>query len=514
MSHKLKILQGSASNLLKLMLSMLVALVLPPLLVHRMSPPEYSAWVLILQCSAYVSVLDLGLQTAIGKYVAEYDAIGDLTASSRILSSSFAILCASAFVGAVAIAVITWRVPQLFRQMPPDLTGDLRLGILLVGMSAVVALPFSSFLATFIGLQKYWFPTALAMGSKILTSSVLIVLLLMGGKLKQLAFAMAFFTLVTALGQFVGWSKYVSERVDFSFRLIDRKFALRLAKYCGILSIWTVAALFVSGLDMVIVGHYDYKNTGYYGIATSATNFMLLIVGSLFSPLLPAVSSLQTARTPSEIGSLTIKVTRYCMILMCLIALPLLLGAYPVLKLWVGHNYAIHSELFLEVLVLGNVIRTIGYPYSLVVVATGKQHLATIAAVAEAALNVTLSIYLVQRVGAVGVAIGTLAGAFVSVGVHLAVSMKLTRSTILISRRTFLLEGLLRPLLCVIPSALLSPFWRRFVMLPMSPSLIALWAGSTLATAWLVGLTSTERREIKQAVLRFLNLHPSSLYPI
>ena len=100
MSHRLKILQGSASNIMRVALSMLVALVLPPLLVHRMSPAEYGAWVLILQCSAYVSLLDLSLQTAIGKFVAEYDALGDRTASSRILSSSFAILCVSALFGA------------------------------------------------------------------------------------------------------------------------------------------------------------------------------------------------------------------------------------------------------------------------------------------------------------------------------------------------------------------------------------------------------------------------------
>ena len=74
MSHKRKILHGSASNILRVTLSLLVSLVLPPFLVHRMSTAEYSAWVLILQVSAYVGLLDLGLQTAVGKFVAEYHA--------------------------------------------------------------------------------------------------------------------------------------------------------------------------------------------------------------------------------------------------------------------------------------------------------------------------------------------------------------------------------------------------------------------------------------------------------
>ena len=88
MSHKIKIIKGSASNLVRVALSMLLAFVLPRLLVHRLSPAEYSAWVLILQIGAYIYLLDLGLQTAVGKLVAEYHAVGDRFASSRTLSKT------------------------------------------------------------------------------------------------------------------------------------------------------------------------------------------------------------------------------------------------------------------------------------------------------------------------------------------------------------------------------------------------------------------------------------------
>src|SRR5580700_4528434 len=108
MSHRRKILQGSASNMARVLLSMLVAMVLPPLLVHRLAPAQYSAWVLILQVSAYINLLDVGLQTAVGKFVAEFDSAGDRISSGRILSSSFVILCLTASIGAVAIAFIAW----------------------------------------------------------------------------------------------------------------------------------------------------------------------------------------------------------------------------------------------------------------------------------------------------------------------------------------------------------------------------------------------------------------------
>jgi O-antigen/teichoic acid export membrane protein len=492
MLHTRKILQGSASNMARIALSTVIALVLPPLLVHRMEPAEYGAWVLILQCAAYINLLDFGLQTAIAKFVAQHDALEDRETSGRVLTSAFFILCAAAFFGALVLAVIAWRVPQLFHQMPAYLTSDVRLGILVVGLSTVIALPFGSFLGVFTGLQRYGFPTLLFMMSKVLSSACLVILLLMHGTLAQLVWVLAAFNLATAIGQFIGWKIYSSDRADFAWRLANWDTATRLAKYGGVLSIWMLAGLFISGLDVLIVGRFDYANTGYYGLASSVTNFLLLMIGGLFGPLLPAISSLQAQQTYAQIGQVTIKSTRYCALLLCLLGLPLAFGAFPIMKLWVGSSYATRSVLFLQVLILGNAIRQLGGPYSLAVVATGKQHLATIAGVGEATVNLCVSLYLVQRIGAVGVAIGTVVGAFVSIALHLTLSMKYTQSVIALSRRQIMMQGLLRPLLCTIPSLVLFPLWNRFAMLPWSPPLIAVWIAATLLIAWRI-LTPEDR---------------------
>jgi O-antigen/teichoic acid export membrane protein len=504
MSHKRRVLQGSASNLVRMLLSMLVSLVLPPLLVHRMTPPEYGAWVLILQLSGYVNMLDLGLQTAIGKFVAEYDAKGDREASHHLISTSFTILTVAAAIGSVAIGVMVWSVPQLFHQMPAALVPQVRFSLLAVGLSTAVTLPFGVFLSTFTGLQQYVFPTIVATASRVGSAAALIVILLMHGGLLQLAIVYAVFNLVTAATQFLGWRRLVKGRVDFSFFSFHRRSAIQLAKYGSVMSIWIVAMLFVSGLDIVIVGHYQYKDTGFYSIASGAANFMLAIVASVFGPLVPAVSSMQAGTTPSRMGELCIRMTRYCALLLCLLGLPLVLGSYSLLSLWVGKRYAIQSALYLQVLVFGNVVRQLVSPYIMFVVATGKQHLATIAAIAEAAVNLVLSIWLVQRIGAVGVAVGTLAGAFVSFSVHLLVSMRYTQSTILIPRGRYLGQGVLRPLLIIVPSLCLYPFWRKLSMVPAQPAVLAAWAVVTVAMAWWVVLTAKDRQELSAGLLRFL----------
>jgi O-antigen/teichoic acid export membrane protein len=231
---------------------------------------------------------------------------------------------------------------------------------------------------------------------------------------------------------------------------------------------------------------------------------MLTLVTSTFGPLVPAVSSMQAGTTPSRIGDIAIRMTRYCASLLLLLGLPLFFGSYPLLSLWVGKRYAAQSALYLQVLVLGNVVRQLVLPYALTVVATGKQHLATIAGVAEATVNIVLSIWLVQRIGAVGVAVGTLVGAFVSFSVHFLVSMRYTRPTILIPRMRFLLHGVLRPCLIITPSLFLYPFWRKLNMLPAPPAVLALWVVSTAAIAWWIALMSEDRREVGILLRRLL----------
>ena len=205
----------------------------------------------------------------------------------------------------------------------------------------------------------------------------------------------------------------------------------------------------ISGLDITIVGHYQYKDAGFYAVAAGAANFMMAIVSSFFGPLIPAISSMQAGSTPSHLGNLCIRATRYCTLLLCLLGLPLVVGAFPLLSLWVGNSYATHSALYLQIMVMGNVIRYLSMPYLAAVIATSRQRQATAATVVEACVNIVLSIWLVQKIGAVGVAIGTLVASFISMGVHLTVSIPHTQSAITFQRRRYVLQGLLRSFLVV-----------------------------------------------------------------
>ena len=497
-----KLMYGSASNVLRLFCSVLITFLLPPLLARHLSQAQYSAWVLILQLSAYIALLDGGLQQVVAKLIAEHHAAGDLESGGHVLSSSVSLMAGIAAVGMAVVSVLVWRVPQLFHQMPATLVSPVRVSLLLIGASAAFALPFNPFLAVFTGLQEYGFPTVVALGGRLLSAVLMAVMVLEGKSLVSLAVVLTVTNILTAFAQWGGWLHLASSRVRFSAFSMDRRAAKLLLRSGGVLALWTLGGLFVSGLDTMIVGRYDYGNTGFYSVGANATNFMLLSVAALFSPLLPAVSAMQVNSEASALGALTIRSTRLCTMLLCGIALLLIVFAYPLLSLWMGPVYAVHSTLFLRWLVIGNLIRQLGLPYSTVVIATGKQHFASIATLAEAVVNVSASLWLMHFVGAVGVAYGTVIGSLVSVGLHMTVSMRATRSVIAMSPLRFLFGGILRPLLCVTPALFLIPFLSEQRMLPAPLPVLAPSLFGIVLLFLFAGLTRGDRAEIALRVDR------------
>ena len=497
-----RVLRGSASNVIRLAFTTLAGLAVPPVLTRFLSTSEYGVWVLILQISIYVGLLDLGLQSVVARFIAEHDARNDREAASRVLAGATAILACSAAIGAVVIGVLVVEVPAVFSTIPSSLDSAAQAGLLVVGISSALVLPFGPFLSAFSGLQTYAFPTVLTVGSRIASAALMILVAVVGGGIVQLAIAVAVVNVATAVAQYAGWRRTLAHRFAEGRVRADRRTIGELLSSGGVIALWTVGGLFVSGLDTVIVGRFDFAQTGAYAIATSAVNFLLLLLTSIFNPLLPSVAAVHGEDAAERVGRVALTASRYCTTLICLLGSVLVVFAYPLLELWVGQRYAESGAPLLQLLVIGNCVRQLGYPYSVVVIARGKQNYATIATVSEAAVNFAASIVLAQTLGAAGVAVGTIIGAAVSILLHLILSMRLTRRTIAMRRRDFLAQSVLRPALCAAPVLLVVPDYLARSALPAAIPVLALWLGLTVVALWFAALTAPDRSRARRAVTR------------
>jgi O-antigen/teichoic acid export membrane protein len=486
--------KNSAANVVRMGMTSLIAILLPAYLTHHLPVQTYGAWVLILQLGAYVGYLDFGVQTAVAKYIAEYEARGDYDGCGRCASVGLVIMLAASFLGVFLTLGLAWWVPELFRKMPATLYQDVRLSILFVGISLAIKLAASVFSAIFLGLQRYQIPMVTDVVSKLLYAIVLCAAVFFHSSLAVMGAAAAAVNLFSAFLQVVAWKKLASH-IRVTLHAIDFTMVRQMLRYCAVLTIWSVCMLFVSGIDITIVGHYAFHEVAFYSIATSPTNFTLMVIGAVLGPLLPATSALSTERNPQQMGDILLRTTRYSTILLLLTGLPVLVGGYLILRLWVGTTYAANSVQFLRILLVANIIRNFCAPYATMVVATARQRFATAAAITEGVVNLAASIWFARHLGAIGVAMGTLLGSFASVAMNFGVSMHYTRN-LAISRRDLFVKGLLRPAVMAIPSALLLPYWWFNGVPTINLQLWFAWGVTTLLLTWFASMSAEDRRSL------------------
>lgn len=491
--------RNSVANVIRLAATSLVSILLPAYLTHRLPVKIYAAWVLILQLSAYVGYLDFGVQTAVSKYIAEYEAKQDPAGCNRCASVGCVIMLVACGLGILLTLILAWQVPSIFRTMPHALYPDVRLSVVFVGVSLSVSLASSVFVAIFVGLQRYQVPMVITIVSRLLSGAVICVAVASHSSLAVMGMAAGCMNILTALLQFMAWRK-MAHHIRIQVQLIDVAMLEKMFKYCAVLSLWSVCMLLVSGLDITIVGHYSFSETAYYSIATSPTTFVLAVTSALMSPLLPAASALSVQRSCTQMGSILLRSTRYATISMLLTSLPLLVVGHVILRAWVGPVYATRSIQLLRILVVANIIRNLCAPYATMVVAMSKQRLATASAVTEGTVNLVSSIWLARHMGGLGVALGTLLGAAAGVAMHFGVSMRYTQANLALPRMELFVRGIMRPAVIAIPSALLFRRWCQPGVPSIDGQLYAGWAVSTLLLAWFIGMSKEDRALLSHLV--------------
>jgi O-antigen/teichoic acid export membrane protein len=450
----LTVLKNVFANLCRGGAVALSMLLLPPFLARILTKDAYGSWLLILQLSTYVSLLDLGIQTVIGRFVAHYNELGDIKKRDSIISSAIAILTGSGAIAIAAIAALAWQLPRLFPDMPAALQQDAQLALLYVGGTLAIALPFSVFGAVFIGLQRYDIP-AWIIGSTKLFAGVLVVLAAHAShSIVMMAVMVGITNLGAGLWQYLAYRK-IAAGYHLSPQLISKKSVFEVAESCLSLSVSTLGLLIVSGLDTTIIGFFDYKSIPYYALAATLTNFVFGISISILNTVIPVASSIGARNEPESLGTLLVSTTRYAVALLIATNLPLILVSKTVITVWVGADYAVHTSHLFELLVAANFVRQVGSPYFTIAIGCGEHRKVILSPLLEAATNLFFSILLTARIGADGVAIGTLMGGFVSVTMHLAYNLPRTKK-IFVANKMALVVTIVKPvLLVVVPTILL-----------------------------------------------------------
>ena len=441
--------QNATANMVQLAANSLVGIILPPILVHHLPHDVFSAWTLVLQISLYLSYLDLGIQSAIAYFVAFSESRADLRARNRYVSSAFGVLSILAVAGVAGMVALAFTFRSVFAGLPQTLAHDARNSLTVLAFSSAILLPTSVFGAVFVGQQRNHIPALIAVFGRTTSAFLIAIVVLRQLGLIWMAGALGIANLCVGFLLVQAWRRYAPD-VEVRFHLMTVNASREILKYSYGLMIWTASGLLISGLDTVIVGAVDFGSVAYYGIAAMVTTFLIQFQGAVMRALVPTASILHSREDAGAIQRLLQQTTRYGTLLLLWTGVPLIVLGQPILRIWLGAQFATRTFPLLVVLVVANIVRLTCLPYATVVLGVNQQNRIAYVGLAEGIINVVVSVVLGREIGAAGVALGTLVGAAASVVLHFWYSMPRTKTVV--GKRTVLaLDGLLVPLLVFIP---------------------------------------------------------------
>ncbi len=490
--------KNSVANLWRLGTSWIIVLVVPPLLVRLLDPASYGTWMLVLQIGAYATLFDGGLQLAIGRFVARAEHHADRHYLGIVLSSSTAFLAAVATALCVLAAAVSFHLGSLFRSIPAPILGQAQVALLLVGGSLGLVISTSAFAGLCLGLEKNEINAAAVSVSKLAGAAGALWAAFHYQGLMWMALWTAAGTLMQPVIFFLAIRVH-GAAAHFKLRLVKLSMVRQFARFCGATLASQLSSLLISGLDLPIVAAFDFPNAGYYALAATASNLISVLHGPVLSTLVPMMSSLSAGEDAQRMGKVLVRTSRLATALLLLTAVPFMLGMPVLLHLWVGRNYAVHALVFAEILMGAQLVRLTLLPYSIIGFSAGEQSRMLVSPTVEAVVNVACSLVLVRSMGAAGVAVGTLIGAFVGVTLHFLVSMRRTRS-MAFGRMQLLWQGILRPLgWAAVPAALLALGLHWLIDPAIQISLLAASAVLLAVVFWYGHLDAGERNVIHGA---------------
>ena len=382
-----------------------------------MPPAAYAVWVLVLQTAAYVGYLNFGLQTAIGRYVAYAQERDDIEQRDSVFSTAFVGLCGAALLSLLCLAVAIVATPSIFPSVPSQLIPQMRLALLLVGFSMAVELPASSCNGVFIGMQRYEIPALTVGGARLLSAVGVVAAALAGRSLVVMAAIIAAANLLSYLAQYVALRRIVPD-VRFQPSLVRRSTARELYGYCWGLTVMSFSMLLVparSGSG----GPLRVRSGGAVLGGRGYDHLHLRLASAIINVVMPHAATLHAREKAEDMGRLVVSSTRLSALLLILSGIPIFLYAGPIIHLWIGQRYVASGAPLLAILVVANIIRLIGMPYAVIMVAAGQQNYIKVSPLSEGLSDFVASVVLGSLLGGIGVALGTLVGSIVGIISHL-----------------------------------------------------------------------------------------------
>ena len=384
-----------------------VAFFLMPFIIHRLGNVAYGVWVLAVGVMAYLGLLDLGMQSAVLRFVSKGHTQNDHQGASEAISAALWVrlqISALILLLSVGLAAV---FPLVFK-VPAELAGDARKAIFLIGVTTAITMSVGVVAGVLSALNRYDLQNYLSMVQTAVRVIGVVAVLRTGHGI--IAIAVCELIAVLVYNALLVW---VAHRLYPQLQILlnkpKRETLKRIWTYSSYAFLTTVAVQLIYQTDTIVVGKFvSVAAVTYYAIAYSLCAYTSQAINSMGATFVPAASTYEAAGDTNSLLMLYKNGTRATLAVSLPILITLMVRGRSFIGLWMGPQYSHSSGTVLIILCSALLFAFANRTAQAIAFGVEKHKMSAIWAIGEGVTNLALSIVLGRRYGIYGVAIGTM----------------------------------------------------------------------------------------------------------
>lgn len=402
----------------------LLSFLITPLLLKYIGKDTFGVRALISTVAGYFVLFDLGLNGAGTKYLAEFNAKGDKSSITKLLSTTLTVYLLMGIIGATTLWFSSsWLCNSVF-DIPKEMISE-----------SIIAFKLSS-VGFFLGMLTWWI-TSIPTGLQRFDIFNLVSIL---------------YGTCNILGNlFAAWAGYgiigivISNIIANIFALIlylyftkklipyfkirpafDRQMFRKTLSFSIYMIGFSVFAIAFSQLDKTYIGILiGTTAVTFYVVPLTISNINQQVNGKIMQVFFPMASELSAKNDKEKLQKLFLGALNFSIIIGLCISIPLMSFSYSILNLWISSEMANNSQYILTILVfsflLGGII-----PYN-IIAGMGYPKYFTYSAMVSGISSILFLSLLIKPFGIMGAALGKLFSMLITMLYYIYISKKVLK---------------------------------------------------------------------------------------
>lgn len=418
---------------------------------------RYGVWVIIFQTVSYFTLFDFGINSALTRFVSKAFAKKDWTTINKILSTAHSLYFIIGTIVGLLVYILAELYFKIFEISSPELISEGKTALMLLGVFLAFQFYMMAFGNSHGAFQRLDISKNLMAIEDITRIGVMSALLYYGYGLVALALTIVVTTMIRS-GFGVIWLKKIHPEIKLSFHF-DKGSAKQLFGYSKITFFISLCWLILYGSDSFILGLISTTAAaGIYAPGAQLILYIRNIINLIGTPLIPAVSHLESQNSFERIQIIYMKGLKYISFISFAIATSVIFFAEPFVHLWLDAQFVQTADV-MKILAVGTAFFLPQIIGNSILFGCEKHKIILQVVVLETISKLTLVIFLVPLFGIVGMA---MANALPQIILYTTLYPFLISKILKISYGRILYEILKTGTLGMVVAYLLSSFLRNF----------------------------------------------------